>query len=518
MKRHALAFLLAILMVALVLPSAQAGEADPYADIRGKTLSYWYPMWQLEADFVGTGDMGDLAIYKALEEKTGVTIEWIHPPVAENATAYNVLMASQDLPDIITHEYYVYYPGGADKAIDDGVYYDLKPLMEEYAPNYWKLLQDDPKMLRDVTTDAGAIWCFYMIDSFAQPSYGGVLWRKDLLDQLGLDVPQTIDQTREALRKFKDELGMEGLTNFPKTGYDGNGSLISAYGVKANFYHEGDTVIYGPIKEGYLNYLTEMNAWYQEGLIPKDFMAYDTTLLDADVTSGRFGFIFAGFYIIPTWNRMMNVEPGSTFVAGPYPSLVEGEKVNFKLQTYRSQQNCTAVTTSCKEPEVAVKWLDAKFDEDIITLGNYGAEGVTFEYVDGKPTYTDFAVNNPNGDSLGKLLYQYGFGKGPYYRILDRNWFTYPDEAIDAMYIWEASSTGEGELPEPFLTMTPEEGEEYTALMADIKTYVDECCVKFITGEMALDQWDSYCDTLDRMNIGRAIELKQAAYARYLAR
>ena len=88
-------------------------DEDFFADIAGKKLSYWYPMWAWEAEFAGAGDMGDVWIYQEIERVTGVTIEWIHPPVddAQAKAAYNVLIASAQLPDIITHPYYHYYPG-----------------------------------------------------------------------------------------------------------------------------------------------------------------------------------------------------------------------------------------------------------------------------------------------------------------------------------------------------------------------------------------------------------------------
>ena len=122
--------------------------------------------------------------------------------------------------------------------------------------------------------------------------------------------------------------------------------------------------------------------------------------------------------------------------------------------------------------------------------------------------------------TLGILLYKYALGKGPYYRILDRNWFTHLPSAIDAMYnVWDPSSDGTGVLPTPYMTMPAEEGEEFAALMADIKTYVAECKHKFVTGEMTVDgDWDAFQAQLESMGIARATEIWQASYDRYLAR
>ena len=66
--------------------------------------------------------------------------------------------------------------------------------------------------------------------------------------------------------------------------------------------------------------------------------------------------------------------------------------------------------------------------------------------------------------------------------------------------------------------MTSEEGTESASIYTDIETYVQECNVKFIMGQMSLDDYDSYRDTIKSMGIDRVIQLKQAALDRYNSR
>ena len=68
------------------------------------------------------------------------------------------------------------------------------------------------------------------------------------------------------------------------------------------------------------------------------------------------------------------------------------------------------------------------------------------------------------------------------------------------------------------ITPTAEEGTEFSSTYTDIETYVQECNVKFIMGQMSLDDYDSYRETLKGMGIERCIELRQAALDRYYAR
>ena len=45
-----------------------------------------------------------------------------------------------------------------------------------------------------------------------------------------------------------------------------------------------------------------------------------------------------------------------------------------------------------------------------------------------------------------------------------------------------------------------------------------ENVISFITGEKSLDEYDAFVDTIEQYNIGRCIELKQAALDRFNAR
>ena len=42
--------------------------------------------------------------------------------------------------------------------------------------------------------------------------------------------------------------------------------------------------------------------------------------------------------------------------------------------------------------------------------------------------------------------------------------------------------------------------------------------VSFILGTTSLDTFDSFVSQLEKMNIGRVMEIQQAAYDRYMAR
>ncbi|MBP5198240.1 MAG: hypothetical protein J6033_04215, partial [Lachnospiraceae bacterium] len=85
-----------------------------------------------------TSDYNENKFFQELEKRTNVHIELICPAIGEEPTAYNLMIASDELPDIIAHNGY-HYADGLDAAVDDGYYMDLTPYLDTYLSNYNKL-------------------------------------------------------------------------------------------------------------------------------------------------------------------------------------------------------------------------------------------------------------------------------------------------------------------------------------------------------------------------------------------
>lgn len=59
-------------------------------------------------------------------------------------------------------------------------------------------------------------------------------------------------------------------------------------------------VFYGPARQGWKDYLTLMNRWYQKGLIDVDYMTGNSTYADSKmIASGTSGAWF-GMYTMPS--------------------------------------------------------------------------------------------------------------------------------------------------------------------------------------------------------------------------
>ena len=126
--------LCAILLVGTL--SACGGEEKVHT---GDAFTYWVPFDNSVAQTLQ--GFGDLMMFKEMEKITGTKIEFLHPsPGSTGNEAFQVLLAAGEYPDMVEHWWSV-YPGGGDQAVKDGIILRLNDYMEEYAPNYYDLME-----------------------------------------------------------------------------------------------------------------------------------------------------------------------------------------------------------------------------------------------------------------------------------------------------------------------------------------------------------------------------------------
>lgn len=121
-----------------------------------------------------------------------------------NTQEFNLVLASNDLPDVWMNNW-LNFPGGPKRAIDQGYILRLNDIIDKYAPNFKKVLQENPQIAKDIRTDEGDYYAFPFIRSEFDKTYVGPIIRKDWLDELGLPVPETIDEWYTVLKAFKEK-------------------------------------------------------------------------------------------------------------------------------------------------------------------------------------------------------------------------------------------------------------------------------------------------------------------------
>lgn len=165
-------------------------------------------MWFYLPAANGLSDYNDSDYYQWLEGKTGVHIEWIMPVEGTEQESFNLIFASDEMPDLIMNQSGREYASGPDVAIADNVYLRLNELCDEYAPNYMVLINANPRPQKDTITDDGNRWAFNYLYKDGRLANQGPTIRQDFLDKVKMDVPVTFDDWHDVLKAFKEQLNM----------------------------------------------------------------------------------------------------------------------------------------------------------------------------------------------------------------------------------------------------------------------------------------------------------------------
>ena len=97
--------------------------------------------------FEGFADYEDNLVYKEMERRSGVNLDFIHPVTGSENENFQLLIVADTLPDFI--HYCELLCGGMDKAIEDGVALRLNEYAERLMPNYLYYCTLNDELRRD---------------------------------------------------------------------------------------------------------------------------------------------------------------------------------------------------------------------------------------------------------------------------------------------------------------------------------------------------------------------------------
>ena len=497
-----------------VMTASLAGACGKKDGEDSGKLTYWMALDTTTATQYTS--FADTEIGKALVENTGVEVEYIHPPTGQSPEKFNIMMAQNDLPDIVEAEW-TGYPGGMGNAIDQNKVINLAEHLDK-APNFKKYLDENPEIKKLVSTDDGEIIGFPFIrgDRFLYTSAGPML-RKDWLDDLGLEVPETIDEWETVLTAFKNEKGAKAPLSFVFNSFIQYGPFVGAYGITAGYYVADGKIKYGPAEPAFKDFLIKMNDWYKKGILDSAIATQDGKGVNANILNGASGATVnscgggMGTYLAAA------TEEGFDLVAAPYPVLNKGEKPEFGQANLPVTGLFAAITTSCKDIDKAIKYLDYAYSEEGSMLFNFGIEGASYEMVDGYPKYTELITDNPEGKSMVESMapYMRSASSGPF--VQDKRYmeqYAKLPQQKQALEVWVNTNGYEHLVPHIY----PENPSELAKVETSIKTYYQEMAAKFIMGIEPIDNFDNYVAELNKRGLEDLLKAKQAAYEKYLVR
>ena len=189
MKRI-LGFLMAVVLLAAAAANAAAeGQKAPDYILEGFDGEGSTRNWETNLFFA------------RMEEKTGISFQFREYTDARKWQERKTeILKAENLPDVLFKA--ELNPEEVRDMYEAGVLTDLKPYLEEYAPDLWKLLQDDPEILASLSMQDGAIPA---LPNFNTLEYNDAMWINTAwLKRLKLEVPSDAAALKEVLTAFRD--------------------------------------------------------------------------------------------------------------------------------------------------------------------------------------------------------------------------------------------------------------------------------------------------------------------------
>ena len=457
--------------------------------------------------------------------------------------ASTIQLASGDVDDLFLYNWNLLYQGGIEGGVNDGLifHYGRHQKYLDMVPNWLRIVNADPDMLRDVSLNDGTIPLFAMINERPEVvGYSGLLIRKDWLDRLGLQVPTTTQELYNVLKAFKDrdangngdpndEIPMGG------TGFGLLSQLMTAWTLRYNMFYPDmmnpGKMTYWTMYNGgrnFTQFLTDMAQWYREGLLDRDVFSQTNTQNIAKVTNDRLGVTAGSPQFLSNWTsalRATKPELGNRtlFVGLPRIKGIDGIPYTHHNPFVRLAQVAESTTISPaaeragKTPTI-LKVMYYLYSEEGQVLHAWGVEGVSF-YVDaqGNRQFTDLVSKDPQFPIAQKVL-QYAnpfWGSWPKVMRYDA-WLHIETADDDAMASHRVFVEGDRSILVRNVRMNQRQMEEFTPIMADINTRVEEFVSRVITGQRPLSDIPGFLRELDNMGLQRAYQIFNEANEIYM--
>lgn len=519
---------------------AMAEEFITYPLEGDNTISMWYyiPGYQ---DFMDSNySFNALA---AAEAATGVKLEFVEVSSASASEQFNMMVASGDYCDLLPVMEYYGSKGtaGLAKAYEEEVIQDITPYIEEYMPNYAAVLECLPEATVSGTHVEDATLAFHQIKDGSY-SGNGFVTRGDWMEELGwewsgnlisldefteycrtiqstFDVPNTIYMT-------DGTVGLEAAfdTEIPALVSDGFMTMITS----AVFRYD-DEVASGWITDGYREYLEWVLQMMDEGIIYRDYLSLDTDRMvqNQAQANGTIGVWQSNADKIEEIVDTYGSDNPTLAVAG-MPRVTQDPTAQYVWNDEVALVATNAgfsLSSTCENPELVCQWENYFWTEEGYYLANYGTEGESY-HMDGDTPVFDWdqpltvtGRNAPNAEMAQQLFTMLRFAS--FYVDNDMLLATFPQSGLDAVKLWTVEdSTDARNYPTGAKgAFTTDESLEIAEFEADMQTYAQETCMKFLDGSLELndENWDEYVATVKSMGMDRLLEIYQTVYDEYMA-
>ncbi len=459
-----------------------------------------------------------------LTELTGINFE----PRGYSSDAWKdqkgLMFASNTLPDLFISagftqaELLQYGSGGQLLALND--------LTDKYGVNLKTALEQYPAAKAGMTSGNGSIYTLPLISPVTRDMHNRYWVNEKWLSNLGLKVPETLDELYAVLKAFKEQdANGNGDANdeIPLSFVSGStidGLILNALGINynANDAQFGVTadaegkVYCVQTSEAYKEYLQYMNRLYTEGLLDNEVFIQTDEMLSAKAEKNLIGVAsVSAMYITAGTELGYDYTQFDALTSNLSTTKMVTASPGFSV-------GGVAISAANPYPEATVRLLDYFYSEEGGQVSYVGAEGVGWNWIDkaagtwdkAQPEGYESAENfrwmkNIIGSWCGWQRKEFNAGQG----------------SSNALWLNEMSA----EFSEPYfvtrfpsLSLSEEDTKTVSALTADLNNYSQQSRARFIVGEENIETgWAAYVESMNKMGAQTYADIYQTYYDTYLS-
>lgn len=479
------------------------------------------------------------------EEFSGVDVEWTAANSSELTEKQNLSLASPDRCDVylrsISNDEIMLYA-------EDGVIIPLEDLIDEHTVYIKKMLDENPEIREQLTAPDGHIYQLFHYNYLAQEAVPKMWvytpYLNAYMEATGNAKPTTTAEFKEMLIYFRDhdmngngkadEIPLTGTYNYGTDGQDPIYWLINAF-TDINCQHEtyfqpdGNNGFYCvATTDEFRDALRYANDLFDEKLLVEDTYVQDlfqfrllTSVpkesLTVCVAAAPYPYRLLTYNADPTytqwtdWEVILPLErpDGTHHIAGN--------------NEFRISPN-TFITSNCKDPVVAIKWLDYWYSDEGRAWANfYGQENVHWAWSD-EPSFggADKSVKSlVEWGTTQNVYWAQGWGPNTIRTRADYDAKAASDTATDNQLMACLACDEYA----PYVTYNPVpqivwcEDQDIIDERTDLKTLLDslfiEYATNFIMGKLDVNDdavWEAYKADLEAKGLSRLTELQGIYY------
>ncbi len=455
----------------------------------------------------------DWYVVDLIKEYTNVDLKVTAVDTSGFSEKLNLTMASGELPDLM----YLTDNTTVQQYAPQGAFINILDHLDKM-PNFKAWYEENQQYAANYLSADGGLYQFPQ-QGVEETERRGWLYRADIFEELGLEMPTNKDEFYDVLVKLKEAYPDSyplAFRSFAGTMAQMN-MIAPSWGtyyldITDNRYfgydYDAQEWTFGPTSPEFKEMLEFYNKLYKEGLLLPNFLTIDTKGWQ-DVMANSDSFITIDYLSrIDFFNKAMresNPEFTMAYMVPPAFNEDVGNQFAYSAKVLLG----FVVSSQTKHLDEALAYIDWMYSDEGRELLTWGRPGDLYtEDAAGNRTWKEFST-------AAEMKQATGFEVFGFYQRYDFNGelSTFSPECRSA-----TEEARKYDLPQqPVLAFNDEEQSIVNTVGTNVKTFVDEQVSKFLLGERSFNEWDSYVAEVEALGLADLKAVHESSYARVLA-